>query len=92
MVKVNPQVTIEFNELRSICDRADRAERALERIYRTVMTHPEEDEHGNVGKRSLWLEKVYNDTWAALGEAGYAVYKPKPLISIPNFVRERDDE
>ena len=84
---MNPQVTISFAELRGICDKLERSEKALDRIYAAVMTKPEDDEHGNVGQRSKWLENVYNGTRSALGEAGYAVYKQE--VAIPQFVRDR---
>lgn len=80
MEKIN--VTIDFDELKELRDRLEQADRALDRIYRAVMTQPEEDNHGNVGKREAWLEAVYNGTRAALGEAGYAVYKAPYILPI----------
>lgn len=83
------QVTVEFDELRELRDKLEKADKCLDRIYRGIMTQCGEDSHGNVGSRQRWLEAVYNETRTALGEAGYAVYKtPFALPVMPGLTDE----
>lgn len=83
------QVTIEFDELRELRDKLERADKCLDRIYNSIMTQCGEDSHGNVGNRQRWLESVYNETKTALGEAGYAVYTtPFTLPAMPGLTED----
>ena len=83
------QVTIEFDELRELRDKLERADKCLDRIYNIIMTQSGEDSHGNVGSRQRWLEAIFNETRTALGEAGYAVYTaPFALPIMPGLTAE----